>query len=222
MAKKNVVSGFAVKEARAIYTGRQKRKRLNESLPEAWNRIVTDPDSLLLDLIAETAERIWGFKPDIDDVRNFVKSNETNFFTSPEPTAASSSASTPQVNHPSNPPPMELTRTGKRKGGRPTKMKIEEETFELRFGFEILVNTANWLIRRGKIERKDCPIAVSRGERNLVNLIPEHKSNDDFTAPKKLSNGFWIETHSSSKATIKYAKRLLEMYGISENLLHVE
>lgn len=102
------------------------------------------------------------------------------------------------------------------------KMKLKGEVFELRQSFEILVNTANWLIKNGKLKPSDCPVGVGRGKRNLINKEPKHKYGDNFRAPKKLSNGLWIETHFSKATAIKYTKILLEKFGVSSDLLTIE
>jgi len=108
------------------------------------------------------------------------------------------------------------------RSGSPRKMKLKGEVFELRNSFEILVNTANWLIKNGKLKPSDCPVGIGRGKRNLINKEPKHKYGDDFRAPKKLSNGLWIETHYSTAGCINYAKRLLEKFGFSSDILTIE
>lgn len=108
------------------------------------------------------------------------------------------------------------------RGGSPRKMKLKGEVFELRNSFEILVNTANWLIKNGKLKPSDCPVGIGRGKRNLINREPKHKYGDDFRAPKKLSNGLFIEVHGSTASLINYAKRLLEKFGVSSDILTIE
>lgn len=107
-------------------------------------------------------------------------------------------------------------------GGNLRKMKLKGEVFELRNSFEILVNTANWLIKTGKLRPPDCPVGIGGGKRNLINKEPKHKYGDDFHAPKKLSNGLWIETHANTASIINYAKRLLERFGVSPDVLTIE
>jgi len=108
-------------------------------------------------------------------------------------------------------------------GNSPRKMKLKGEVFELYNSYEVLINTANWLIRNGKLKPSDCPVGIGRGrKRYLINKEPKHKYGDAFRAPKKLSNGLWIETHYSTAACINYAKRLLEKFGISSDILTIE
>ncbi|MEM0098469.1 MAG: type I restriction enzyme HsdR N-terminal domain-containing protein [Thermoplasmatales archaeon] len=109
-----------------------------------------------------------------------------------------------------------------RRGRTPRKMKLKGEVFELRNSFEILVNTANWLIKNGKLKSSDCPVEVVRGKRYLINRVAKHKNGDNFRAPKQLSNGLWIETHYSTEDCINYAKKLLEKFGVSSDILTIE
>ena len=107
-------------------------------------------------------------------------------------------------------------------GGIPRKMKLKGEVFELRNSYEILVNTANWLIKNSKLKPSNCPVGIGRGKRNLINKEPKHKYGDDFRAPKKLSNGLWIDTNYSTAGCINSAKRLLEKFGVSSDILTIE
>ena len=72
LSKDTVKTGKALKNAESIYKSRLKENTLMETLPEAWNTIITEPDALLIDLIAETTERLCGFKPETDDVKRFI------------------------------------------------------------------------------------------------------------------------------------------------------
>jgi hypothetical protein len=58
------------------------------------------------------------------------------------------------------------------RGESPRKMKLRGKVFELRNSFEILVNTANWLIKNGRLRPSDCPVGIGRGKRNLINKEP--------------------------------------------------
>ncbi|HHS49483.1 MAG TPA: hypothetical protein ENM99_06605 [Desulfurella acetivorans] len=108
------------------------------------------------------------------------------------------------------------------RGESPRKMKLKGEVFEVRYSYEILVNTANWLIKNDKLKPSDCPLGIGRGKRYLINKEPKHKYGNDFRAPKRLSNGLWIETHGNTASLINYTKRLLEKFGVSSNILTIE
>jgi hypothetical protein len=103
------------------------------------------------------------------------------------------------------------------------RMQLKEETFNLNDSYDILVNTANWLIKNGKLKSSDCPVTVGRmKDRYLISKESKHPKGNDFIAPKKLSNGLWIEAHYSTAMCKDYAKKLLEKFGISSNSLIIE
>ncbi|MCW3136601.1 MAG: hypothetical protein N2V77_06675 [Canidatus Methanoxibalbensis ujae] len=113
--------------------------------------------------------------------------------------------------------PPETTMWG---GGQPRKMKIGSDVFEIRNSYEILTNTAEWLIRKGKLRVSDCPIPIGR-KRHLINTEPKHRYGDSFRAPKRLSNGLYIEVHYSTAGCINNARRLLERFGFRGDMLEV-
>ncbi len=106
-------------------------------------------------------------------------------------------------------------------GLHPRRMKIENNTYIIRNSYDILVNTAEWLIKKQKLRKENCPIA-SGHKRNLVNTQPKHPYGNNFKAPKKLSNGFFIETNHSTVSSITNARRLLEKCGYRQDILVVE
>ena len=103
----------------------------------------------------------------------------------------------------------------------PRKMIIGSDTYEIRYSYDILVNTAEWLIKKAKLRKENCPI-VSGHKRNLVNIQPKHRYEDNFRAPKRLSNGLYIETHYSTTSCINNARKLLERCGYSKNILELK
>jgi len=70
----NIDSGNAVQNAEAIYKGQQKQNVLKDTLPKAWNKIISEPDELLIELISETAEKFCGYKADNGLVEQFLSS----------------------------------------------------------------------------------------------------------------------------------------------------
>ncbi len=106
------------------------------------------------------------------------------------------------------------------KAAQPRKMKVVTDTYVINNSYDILVNTAEWLIKKGKLGKENCPIA-SGHKRNLVNIKSKHRYGDDFRAPKRLSNGLYIESHYSTASCITNARKLLERCGYRGDMLEV-
>jgi hypothetical protein len=101
------------------------------------------------------------------------------------------------------------------------EMKIESDIYKISNSYDILVNAAEWLIKKSKLRSENCPI-VSGYKRNLIDTQPKHRYGNNFFAAKKLSNGLFIEIHASTAGCINNARKLLEKFGYSKNILELK
>jgi hypothetical protein len=74
LLKKSIVSDSATKLAEDICNKRKEAMLINEHLPKAWEKIMNEPDKWLVDVISEVTESLCGYKPDIERVKEFVRS----------------------------------------------------------------------------------------------------------------------------------------------------
>lgn len=72
LLKENIISGKAIENAENVYKSKQKQEIINSTIPKAWNKIVTEPDEDLVELVAEMTERLSGYKPDHSTVADFL------------------------------------------------------------------------------------------------------------------------------------------------------
>ncbi len=95
LSKENVSSGKAVENAENIYKSKQRQEIIKETIPKAWNKLIEEPDEALIGLIAETTEKLCGYKPEDTTVEHFVLSKiqkieqpplKVSIDTSPQPT----------------------------------------------------------------------------------------------------------------------------------------
>ena len=87
LSRENVASGEAVRQAESILKSSQREKIVKERLPEAWNKVIKNavsPDSLLVDLLAETAEEVCGLKLESDEILQFIRDHHKKWLLSPE------------------------------------------------------------------------------------------------------------------------------------------
>jgi len=104
---------------------------------------------------------------------------------------------------------------------RPTRIRVGTYSDDIKYSYEILIKTAECLIGQGKLRASDCPISTG-GRRNIVNTEAKHTDGGDFRAPRRLSNGLWIDINHSTAGCIGYARQLLKTFGYSEDMLEVE
>ena len=103
------------------------------------------------------------------------------------------------------------------KGPQPHKkytVIIEGIKYPDKIGNGILITAAEYLIERGLLKVEDVPIDVTTGPRHLINDEKRHKNGKEFSQPKQLSNGLYIETHISLKDIKVYSRRLLEKFKV--------
>jgi predicted type IV restriction endonuclease len=74
----NVTSGEALKSARSDYQNVSRYRIIANNLPKAWDSLIQEQDSLLLELLAEKVEDLCGYKPDLDVCGQFLE-EQINF-----------------------------------------------------------------------------------------------------------------------------------------------
>ena len=67
-----VRSGAAIEAAQGDYRSAAKKREAERSLPEAWRNILDEPDERLMELLAEKAENICGFRPSAEQIEEFI------------------------------------------------------------------------------------------------------------------------------------------------------
>ena len=70
--KENVHSGAAAESAERRLDSLRNDRVIHETLPKAWEDLITDKDDLLVDLIDEKVESLCGLKPGSDVIRRFL------------------------------------------------------------------------------------------------------------------------------------------------------
>ena len=74
LSYERVCSGEALKAARSDYVNVARDREIKATIPKAWNMLLGEQDSLLLELLAEKVESICGYKPDLDTCGEFLDS----------------------------------------------------------------------------------------------------------------------------------------------------
>lgn len=178
-------------------------------LDEIWQSLLEEPKELIGGLIPVFEKLIKEGYPEYEfaslETEDFIKERVRELISPPAETAIEGTTQSESFE--------ERVRHG--------RMKIGKDAFEIRYSYEILINTANWLIKQGKLKPTDCPVGIGH-KRNLINKEPKHKYGGDFRAPKKLPNGLWIDVNYSTAGCINTARRLLEKFGYSGNTLEVQ
>ncbi|MBI5968772.1 MAG: restriction endonuclease subunit R [Deltaproteobacteria bacterium] len=75
LSRENITTEKAISVAETLLKGRVKENEINKNLPRAWNKIISEPDELLVDLINETLEKICGYRAEPEKIVSFINEN---------------------------------------------------------------------------------------------------------------------------------------------------
>jgi len=73
LAFSEVVAGRAIENAKSDYRTVARNRQVQDALPSAWAQLLQEQDELLVELIADRAETICGFKPEPELVAQFIR-----------------------------------------------------------------------------------------------------------------------------------------------------
>lgn len=186
----------AVQHAESIYKGRLKKKTIEDTLPKAWNKIVTEPDTLLIDLISETTEKLCGFKPDTEDINRFLAYHEAEFLIAPEPLEELKS---PKRSLMPVPPDKKISRDDlipyivdvlRKHGGRARKDEVEQEIYQM---FHETFQQP-WY-------QETVAGGIPRWQHNLAWAKEGAKKKGLIKRPDESGRGYWELTSNAMKVT---------------------
>ena len=87
------------------------------------------------------------------------------------------------------------------------------ERIQIRYVKDVLILTAEWLVRQGRLDAGHCPVRLGRGQRYLVHIQAQHSNGSPFAGPKTLSNGLILESNFSAADSARRAFELLANFG---------
>jgi hypothetical protein len=106
-----------------------------------------------------------------------------------------------------------ITRTRRRTERR---IVIEEDKIYCKSAVAVLIETANWLIKKGRITASKCPIKLQdSGSSYLINTRPIHEDGRKFQyGGAKLLSNLYLDKNWAQDLCIKKSKELLFFCGI--------
>lgn len=209
LSKDSVVSGKAIEYAERIYKSKESQELIERTLPRAWEKIITEPDELLVELLADTVEKICGYKPDSETTKQFlmqVYQKERAF---------STVGTSPQKQAPSkqiSPTSLE-TYTGKSIvaftfGGR---------RYPVHSWKELLITIANLMLsaHREQFEK----VLTLRGRKRPY----FSKNRNELRGPERIKNtDLYVETNLSANSIVRLSRKIIAAFGHEKDDLLIE
>jgi len=83
--KDKILSGEAIENAKSIYESQQKKNVIRKTLTKAWNKIISESQESLVNLLADTTEKLCGHTVDNALAKQFLLRNTEHLILSEKP-----------------------------------------------------------------------------------------------------------------------------------------
>lgn len=212
LSRENIANGKAFDNAEAVYKSQQKQKILHDTLPKAWNTIISEPDGLLVDLINETAESICGFRAGDDVIRRFLARHREQLLViaipEPEP------AICPVLRPPSSGP---VSTSESYTGKQISFFHFKGRKYEVHSWKNLLTELC---------------VIMNTNHRTDFGKVLELKGrkNPHFTRDKSMliqpgaipGTDIFVETCLNANQTVRFCRRVMDLFGYPDEDLKIE
>ncbi|RLG27098.1 restriction endonuclease subunit R [Methanosarcinales archaeon] len=210
LSKENVISGESINNAENIYRSRQKMYLIKDTLPRAWDKLVKEPDESIIELLAETTEKLCGHKPDSDTVEDFLHSYVEKI------DKIGYEPSRPTVRTPPKTP------VGPQRGESYTRKSIVSFTFkgtgyEVRTWKDMLMEICNIMVNTHRNSFEQVLNLVGRKRPYFT------KSPDELRIPERINGtDIYVEVNLSANSIVKLSRDILALFGYGTDDLSIE
>lgn len=194
-----VCSGEAFAAVREDYQNEARSREIQSTLPQAWRALLEEPDSLLLELLAEEVQDLCGHKPTMDECSQFVGHLLAQGWATPPPVL-------PALEH----PPTRPTRRGRSRrgpGSRARTFVFKGQTYSARTACDAMRQVFALLAQEDPefLERFAARQELSLGSRkrkrrylarNKYDLYPGRRDIAE-KASVEVVPGWWLGTNYS-------------------------
>ena len=213
LEKKNVCSGKSIQIAESIYKNNQKDYTIQQTLPKAWNKLLLEPDELLVELIADATEKICGYKPDNTHVECFISQiipqNIPSNYINSEPLKIKRPKKF-QATITSNIPDTYV-------GKSISSFIFKGNRYEVKYWIDVLIQISK-LIYNIHYSSFNKVLQLQGRKRPYFTKNP-----DELRVPQQIENSdIYMETNLSSNQIIKIVISVISLFGYSEKDFSVE
>jgi hypothetical protein len=207
LSREAVASDEAVSDAEEVCRGIRRKKALRVDVPKAWEAILSDPPDLLLVLVAEVTERLSGFRPEKQDVAEFLTGLGPD--SKPKGLAETPSvAPLPEVSRP---------RTETFSGKRIIGFVLFGQSYRPGAWQDLLTTVTRELYARHRASFRMC-LSLGNGRATYFSTDPRELRS----AAKVGDSPYHVEVRLEPDAIVRLCRELMGLFGHRENDLRVE
>lgn len=209
-----VITGSARREAQREFDSQARERRVRAAMGDAWRRVLSDPESLLPDLLAEEVQKITGHTPSMDTIAEFLAGVSGADDAERELWPPHPRGKVP----PRKPPATDAKRTKPTRGSRPAAFWLDETRHEVKSWRWMMVRVCELLADEAGSSFPE-RVAGLRG-RTRAYFSP---SGDEHHTPIQISNlEVYVEGNVSARAATRVAKRTVAAVRGSDHGFRVE
>ena len=220
LSRDRVRSGAAYEDAQRDYRDAAGKREASTALPRAWATLLAEPEELLLELVADKAEALCGFRPVAADVLRFLKGLGAG---SAMPSMARPTKIEPQATsaHPS--PPRAIAAVSSATATRPiaaprsiTYRLFGEERSAVN-GNDALVTILGALCSRDPGKLPELAKAVEGRSRNHIAQSADeiYPSRPDLARAAEFHRGWLVGLNISNREKMGIVRAACTVYGLT-------
>ena len=206
LSKENVISGKAIENAENLYKSKQRQYLIEETLPKAWEKIITEPDERLVELLADTTEKLCGYKPDSEIVEQFLLAEVP--ITQTEEKEISTHMQLPS---------RRISRSPSYIGKSIVAFTFKGTRYPVRSWKEMLIKITDLMLYAHREQFYKVLNLVGRKRPYFT------RNPNELRAPERINNTeIYVETNLNANSIVKLSKHIIELFGYREDDLSIE
>ena len=199
-----LISGDGERYAKKVLASRQMEVRLRKEIPLAWQRLLSGPSDILVELLQEEVHEALGVKPSEELIKNQLRA----IVSGQRPNAETENVAKqipPQSDRPPWPPANSVrpTKPGKRPPANVKEVRLWGEVHRIGPAYEVLLAVAEMVYARHSLDF-----------RRVLDLAKYHTDPSECRAPYLIADsGIYVDRHMSFNDVRRTSRSLLEFFG---------
>ena len=240
LSKQKVAKGQSLKSAKSLF--QKKRQKLARNfLPEAWNRIISQPNKIFVELMSDQTEKLCRYKVDSKSVQEFLEKHLDQWLlknvarTGAAPPSASMSTDILELNYnlsSAKPKASGIIKPVKPKASRKIKPPKISQSFADSSIRSFRFNGSKYSVRAwDEVLKTLCEFFVAAHAKDFEKVLwiaDDQKTCfsrywDQLRIPEKIKGtDIYVETKMTPDEVVHTAGKLLEEFGYNPNDLRID
>ena len=209
-----VINGSARREAQREFDSQARERRVRAAMGDAWRRVLSDPESLLPDLLSEEVQKMTGHTPARETIEEFLAGVSGYEDAEDELGPPRRRRKVP----PAKPPATDARTTKSTRGSRPAAFWLDEKRYEVKSWRWMMVRVCELLADEAGSSFPERVVGLRGRTRAYFS-----SSGEELRTPIQISRlDMYVEGNVSARTATRVAKRTLTAVRGSDRGFRVE